>query len=82
MGTETDKLLKLCNGVRAISPGMEVKVISSQDNVTHFSVAVCVSSVVIFATDFGLLDTVLSLAISKLANISQRTLAAVKPSDE
>jgi hypothetical protein len=76
--SETDKLKALCKGVRSISPGFEVKLTASSDNPEHWCVTVGSRDAIIVYTDFGLLDTVIGLAISKLANVSQRTLAALK----
>jgi hypothetical protein len=82
MGTETDKLMTLAKGVRAISPGLKIEITNSESNPDQFCISVAASSVIIIFTGFGTMESVLSLAISKLANISQRTLAAVKPADE
>jgi len=78
--SETDKLKALTKGVRALSPAFEIRLVPSKENPDHWAVFVEITNaVVIIETDFGLLDNVLGLAISKLANISQRTLAAVRP---
>jgi len=79
MGAETDKLKKLCKGVRAVSPGLKIELTASVDHPDQWCITVSASSVILVFTDFGPLDKVLGFAISKLANISQRTLAAVKP---
>lgn len=76
--SEGDKLKALCKGVRAISPGFEIKLTASSDNHEHWCITIGAPHAIIVYTDFGLLDTVIGLALSKLANISQKTLAAIK----
>ena len=81
--SETDSKLKaLMRGVRAISSGFEIKLTPSSTNPDHWCVAVGVfPNVIVVYTDFGLPETVLSMALSKLSNISQKTLAAIKTGD-
>lgn len=76
---ETDKLQALVNGVRAIAPGLEIRIALSEANPAQCCITIAASSVILVYTDYGSLDAVLSFAISKLRTISQRTLAAVKP---
>ncbi len=82
--SDTDSKLKaLLRGVRAISPGFEVKLTPSGSNPDHWCITVGVlPNVIVVYTDFGLPDTVLSLALSKLSNISQKTIAAIKLGDK
>lgn len=75
---ETDKLVRLINGVRSISTSLEITITASNENPTHVAIRIGVLGAVLFNTDFGLPDTVIDLAIVKLASISQKTLAAVK----
>jgi hypothetical protein len=76
--SETDKLKALCKGVRSISSGFEIKLTASSENPEHWCITIGTRDAIVVYTDFGLLENVVSLAISKLANISQRTLAAIK----
>lgn len=81
--SDTDsKLAALIRGVRAISPGFEIKFTLSETNPEHCCITVGAQHAIIVYTDFGLPDTVLSMAISKLSNISQKTLAAIKNGDK
>lgn len=79
---EADKLMALCAGARAISPGLEVKVVASSDDPEKWSVVVSVSSVILIWTEYASLDTALDSALRKLTNMSQRTLAAVEAHKE
>jgi hypothetical protein len=76
---EIDKLKTLAKGVRALSPDFEIRLVASKDNMEHWAVLVSVSGIVLIDTDFGMLENVLDMAVSKLANLSQRTLNAVRP---
>ena len=76
--SETEKLRALCKGVRIISPAFEIKLIASSENPEHWCITIGAPDAIIVYTDFGLLDTVIGLALGKLASISQRTLAAIK----
>ena len=82
--SDTDSKLKaLAKGVRAISPGFEIKISMSESNPEHYCISVGVfPHAIVIYTDYGLLDTVLSLALSKLSNISQKTLAAINNGDK
>ena len=76
--SELDRLKTLCKGVRSISPGFEITLTASKENPEHWCITIGTRDAIVVYTDFGFLDTVVSLAISKLANLSQRTLAALK----
>jgi hypothetical protein len=80
--SEADKLKALCKAVRAISPGFEVRFTASSDNPDHWCVTIGATHAIIIHTDFGMLDNVISIALGKLANISQKTLRAIKDSSD
>lgn len=74
---ESDKLKALCAGARAISPGLEVKMVASSDDPDQWSVVVSVSSVILIWTEYAPLDKALDRALHKLASMSQHTLEAI-----
>jgi hypothetical protein len=80
--SEEGKLKALCKGVHAISSGFEIRFTASSDNSEQWCVTVGVRDVILFHTGFGTLDDILSLAISKLAGISQKSLVAIKNGDK
>jgi len=80
--SEIDKLRALCNGARAISPGLEVKIVASDREPERWCVTIGASSVVLVWTEYAPLEDALDQALRKLASISHRTLAAVTPPDE
>ena len=77
------KLEKLCKGVRAIAPGIEVhiKASQSQSDPDCWSVIVIAGAAVLIYTDFAPLEDALADACNKLAKISSKMMAAVRPTD-
>lgn len=77
-----EKIQKLCDGVRAIGPGIEIRLKPSEDVPDQWSVMVIGGNggAILIYTDFDTLDRALAQACSKLANISQRMMAAVRQS--
>jgi len=76
-----DKLQRLCNGVRTIGSGFEIHLKPSEDSPDEWAIMVVAGgAAVLVNTDFGTLDATLDQACSRLASISTKTLAAVRPS--
>jgi len=73
-----DKLDKLCQGVAAIAPGIEIRLKPSETEEGQWSVVVSVGDVILIATDFAPLDEALGRALGKIASISTRMMAAVR----
>jgi hypothetical protein len=77
----SDKLQKLCKGVRAIGSGFEIHLKPSDEKPEEWAVLVVAGgAAILINTDFADLDNTLDQACSRLASVSQRTLAAVRPS--
>jgi hypothetical protein len=81
VGQTGEKLEKLCTGVRAIAPGIEIRLKPSEGEVGKWSVIVSAGDAILVYTDYEPLDGALTTALAKLASISQRMLAAVRPPD-
>lgn len=76
----TDKLQRLCKGVRTIGSGFEIHLKPSDENAEEWAILVVAGgAAVLVNTDFSSLDDVLDQACSRLASVSQRTLVAVRP---
>jgi len=76
-----DKLQKLCRGVRAIGPSFEVHLKPSEHAPDEWAIMVVAGgAAILINTDFASLETALDQACARLASISQKTLAAVRPS--
>lgn len=81
MMSAADKLKRLCKGVQAIGSGFEVHLKPSEDRPDEWAIMVVAGgAAVLVNTDFGTLEASLDQACSRLASISQKTLAAVRPS--
>jgi hypothetical protein len=76
-----DVLEKLCKGVRAIAPGVEVRIKTSEVIHDHVSIMVVAGAAVLIFTDFAPLEESLAQACHKLASISSKMMAAVRPTD-
>lgn len=81
MPTSTDKLKRLCHGVRAIAPTTEIQLKPSETEPEHWAVMVVAGAAILIHTDFAPLDQSLDQACVKLASISTRMMAAVRQSD-
>lgn len=77
----SDSLHKLCQAVAAISPGIEIRIRQSAAEPDEWSVVVAASDAILVCTDYGPLDVALGIAVGKLAGISTRMMAAVRPSE-
>lgn len=77
----TGALEKLCHGVRAISPGMEIHFRPSENEPEKWAVMILAGGAVIINTDFDTVDKSVEQACAKLAKISARMMAAVRPSN-
>ena len=81
MTSVTDKLQRLCNGVRTVGSGFEIHLKPSEDHPAEWAIMVVAGgAAVLVNTDFGPLSQALDQALSRLASVSQRTLVAVRPS--
>lgn len=78
--SDMDQLDKLCQGVRALGPGAELRFKPSEVVSEHWSVMICYGAAIVAYTDFNTLDVVLAEALVKLAGISQRMMVAVRDS--
>lgn len=76
-----NKLEKLCKGVRAIAPGIEVHIRASEVLSDQWSVVVIAGAAVLIYTEYGNLEDSLAEACKKLASISSKMMAAVRPTD-
>ncbi len=76
----TDKLVKLCHGVQAVGPGIEIQIKPSETEPGKWSIVVIAGAVIIFATDFERLEIALDAACAKIASMSTRMMAAVSKS--
>lgn len=77
----TDKLERLCKGVRTIGTTFEIHLKPSEENTDEWAIMVVAGgSAILINTDFNTLEDSLDQACSRLASISQRTLVAVRPS--
>lgn len=77
----TDKLQRLCKGVRTIGSGFEIHLKPSDEDAEEWAILVVAGgAAVLVNTDFGALEDALDQALSRLASVSQRTLVAVRPS--
>jgi len=77
MAKTSDKLQKLCKGVRAISPGIEIQFKPAEGLPDHWSIVVAVGGAVLYYTDYGELDASLDQAIARLSSISNRMMKAI-----
>jgi hypothetical protein len=75
-------LHKLCEGVRAIAPGIEVRIKASEGMSDQYSIMVVAGAAILLYTDYLPLEESLAQACSKLASISSRMMAAVRPPHE
>lgn len=76
----TDKLQRLCKGVRTIGTSFEIHLKPSEDSPDEWAIMVVAGgAAVLVNTDFGALEDALDQACSRLASVSQRTLVAVRP---
>jgi hypothetical protein len=75
------QLEKLCKGVRAIAPGIEVHIKASEVLSDQWSVMVVAGAAVLIYTDYSSLEEALDQACRKLASISSKMMAAVRPTD-
>lgn len=73
-------LEKLCHGVRAISPGMEIHFTPSESEPEKWAVLIVANGAIIVNTDYDVVEKSVEQALRKLANISARMMAAVRPS--
>jgi hypothetical protein len=75
----TDKLQKLCNGVRTIGSGFEIHLRPSEDEPNEWAIMVVAGgAAILINTDFADIESALDQACSRLASVSQRTFAAVR----
>lgn len=83
MSRSDEKLEKLCTGVRAIAPGIEIRLKPSEGEAGKWSVIVSAGDAILVYTEYVPLDDALHAALVKIASISQRMLAAVRlPEDD
>lgn len=73
-----EKLIKLCKGVRAIGHGAEVRIKPSEIISDEWSIMIFVGGAIISFTDFLPIEEALDQALSKLASISSRMMAAIR----
>jgi hypothetical protein len=73
-----EKLIKLCKSVRAIGNGAEIRIKPSEILSDEWSIMIFVGAAIISFTDFLPLDAALDQALSKLASISSRMMAAIR----
>lgn len=81
MSVSGSAIEKLCRGVRAISPNVEIRIRLSPVLSDHFSITVQAGSAILFETDYLPLDEALLAACKRLSSISSRMMAAVRRSD-
>lgn len=82
MTADLTLLQKLCDGVRAIAPGIEVRIKNSEVLSGEYSIMVVAGAAILLHTDYAPLEDSLSQACMKLASISNRMMAAVRPAPE
>ena len=74
-----EKLQKLCQGVRALGPGIEIQLKPSDDAaLDHWAILVCASSVILIHTDYQPIEEAIDEACVKIAKMSQKMMAAVR----
>lgn len=78
----SENLKKLCQGVEAISSGVEIRLIPSESERGKWSIVVAVRDAILIWTDFAPIDESVDKALSKLAAISTRMMAAVRRKSE
>lgn len=78
MAKTDEKLIKLAKGVRAIGNGAEIRIKPSEVLSDEWSVMIFVGAAIILFTDFLPLDRAIDQALSKLASISSRMMAAIR----
>ena len=76
------KLVKLCQGAAAIAPGIEIRFKPSETAAGQWAVMLSVGDAILVYTDYAPLDDALDRALSKLASISTRMMAAVRQKSE
>ncbi len=72
-----DKLVKLCHGVQAVGPGIEIQFKPSEETPDQWSVVVIAGAVILFNTEYASLDEALEQACKKIQSMSTRMMAAV-----
>lgn len=77
----SDKLHKLCHAVAAIAPGIEIRLRPGAAKPDEWSVVVAAGDAILVCTDYEPIDDALDHALGKIAGISTRMMAAVRPSE-
>ena len=78
----SEKLQHLCQGVTAISPGIEIRLKTSESEPDKWSVVIAVGDAILIYTDYVPFDDAIDVALVKLAHISSRMMAAVRQKSE
>jgi hypothetical protein len=76
-----ERLERLLAGVRAIGPGIEIRITPSSVLSDQWSVTVIAGSAILIYTDFDIIENALAEACRKLASISSKMMAAVRRTD-
>ena len=77
-----EKLTHLCQAVRTLGPGFEIRIRASEIFNDQWSIQIQAGSAIVAFTEFLPLERALEEAIAKMAGISSRMMKAVRETPE